>query len=158
MEISKQSSNQINKNLPYFMFINEVIQRNKTKKCIRMGLKRDINFKVTHDEYELLGITEKTNKTEVIGRNNKKYNIDSKIYNLTIIKNNDEMLKGEIIYAKDIEEFAIRINYDFTKEIMKLDYHIIRLFEKAYYNIFQKLHNQVKIKKEDTISCQHSKN
>ena len=140
------------------MFINEVIQRNKTKKCIRMGLKRDINFKVTHDEYELLGITEKTNKTEVIGRNNKKYSIDSKIYNLTIIKNNDEMLKGEIIYVKDIEELAIRINYDFTKEIMKLDYHIIRLFKKAYYNVFQKLHNQVKIKKEDTISCQHSKN
>ena len=131
------------------MFINEVIQRNKPKKCIRIGLKRDINFKMTHDKYELLGVTEKTNKTEIIGLNNKKYNIDSKIYNLTIIKNNDEMLKGEIIYVKGIEELAIRINYDFTKEIMKLDYHIIRLFEKAYYNIFQKLQNQVKIKKEE---------
>ena len=119
MPTLKKLIKQMENNDSYIIEINEYIQQEEQAARIIRGLKNNIPFESTVNEYKL---TAKPNY--LIGP----YPQD---YKFTITKNNSEFITGTISYVTKKQKFKITFNYDYTNDLKQLDKVIVQLFKTA---------------------------
>ena len=119
MPTLKKLINQMEHNDLYIAKINEIIQQDEQTKHLLRGLKNDIDFETTNKEYKLVV------KSRIA------YDPCLNHYYFTITKNDDELLKGDIIPVHKIQKFKVTFNYNFDEDLLQLNYDIVQLFEDA---------------------------
>ena len=119
MPTLKKLIKQMEHNDPYIIEINEYIQQEEQVARIIRGLKNNIPFESTVNEYKL---TAKPNY--LVGP----YPQD---YKFTITKNDSEFITGAIMYLSKARPFKVYFNYDYEQDLKQLDKVIVQLFKTA---------------------------
>ena len=117
MPTLKKLIKQMEHNDQYIIKINEIIQQDEQTKHLLIGLKNDIDFETTNKEYKLV----------VKSRN--AYDPCLNHYYFTITKNDEELLKGDIIPIHKIQKFKVTFNYNFDEDLVQLNDDIVQLFK-----------------------------
>ena len=121
MPTLKKLINQMEHNDQYILKINEIIQQDEQTKHILRGLKNYIKFETTKKEYKLIAKPTISNP----------YELSLNMYHFTILKNDEEFIKGSIAPINKIQKFKVTFAYDFNKDLAELNDDIVQLFEKA---------------------------
>lgn len=119
MPTLKKLITQMDQNKSYTIEINNYIQQIKQTSNLIRGLKNNIPFETSVNEYKLTA-----KPYYPVGP----YPQD---YKFTITKNNSEFITGTISYVTKEQKFKITFNYDYTNDLKQLDKVIVQLFKTA---------------------------
>ena len=119
MPTLKKLIKQIENNDNYIIEINQFLQQEEQQKRIIRGLKNEIPFESTVNEYKLTA-----KPYYLVGPH-------PQDYKFTITKDDTEFITGRIIFITKIQTFSVKFNYDYEYDLKQLNEDIVQLFKTA---------------------------